>query len=50
MALFRNYYECDDCGRRWQDEWWCQCDDDCPNCGARHISPFKSQDAAGDGE
>lgn len=50
MALFCNYYECDDCGHRWQDEWSCQCDDDCSNCGARHMSPYKSQDADGDGE
>ena len=41
---FRNYYHCDDCGHEWQDEWSAMCDDDCPNCGARHWSPYKSED------
>ncbi|MGC2123274.1 MAG: hypothetical protein WA652_10515 [Xanthobacteraceae bacterium] len=39
MAWYRNYYECDPCGYEWQDEWPCMCDDDCPECGARHMSP-----------
>ena len=32
-ALFRNYYQCDRCGHKWTDDWSCQCDDDCPECG-----------------
>ena len=47
--MFRNFYECDDCGHEWEDIWSCQCDDDCPECGARHMTPFKSEDAE-DGE
>jgi DNA-directed RNA polymerase subunit RPC12/RpoP len=43
-AWFLNYYRCDDCGGEWTDEWSCQCDDDCPHCGARHLSPYKSDD------
>ncbi|MFZ0525389.1 MAG: hypothetical protein WA776_12140 [Xanthobacteraceae bacterium] len=39
MAWYRSYYECDRCGYEWQDEWSCMCDDDCPECGARHMSP-----------
>src|SRR3979490_412886 len=31
--------------RTWTDEWSAQCDDDCPHCGARHMSPYKSEDA-----
>ncbi len=44
MAWYRNYYECARCGRRWSDEWSCMCDDDCPHCGARHMTPYESDD------
>jgi hypothetical protein len=42
MAWFRNHYDCDRCGGDWTDEWSCTCDDDCPHCGARHMSPTDS--------
>jgi predicted nucleic acid-binding Zn-ribbon protein len=45
MAWFRNYYRCTRCGHEWTDEWSAMCDDDCPHCGARHMSPLKSEDA-----
>ena len=44
MAWYRNYYRCARCGGDWPDEWSCMCDDDCPHCGARHMSPFESDD------
>jgi len=44
MAWFRNHYECARCGSYWTDEWSCTCDDDCPHCGARHMSPVDSED------
>jgi predicted nucleic acid-binding Zn-ribbon protein len=44
MAWFRNFYRCERCGHEWADEWTATCDDDCPRCGARHMSPFKSED------
>jgi hypothetical protein len=44
MAWFRNRYRCSRCGRTWTDEWSCTCDDDCPHCGARHMSPEDSDD------
>lgn len=44
MAWFRNHYLCERCDSPWEDEWSCTCDDDCPRCGARHMSPFKSDD------
>jgi DNA-directed RNA polymerase subunit RPC12/RpoP len=44
MAWYRNYYKCARCGRHWPDEWSCMCDDDCPYCGARHMSPADSDD------
>jgi DNA-directed RNA polymerase subunit RPC12/RpoP len=44
MAWYRNYYKCARCGSEWPDEWSCMCDDDCPHCGARHMSPFDSDD------
>jgi len=45
MSWFINYYRCPRCGQTWCDEWSAQCDDDCPHCGERHISPHKSDDA-----
>ena len=44
MAWFLNRYECARCGHRWRDCWSCMCDDDCPHCGARHMSPIDSDD------
>jgi hypothetical protein len=44
MAWFRNHYHCDDCGAQWEDEWSCCCDDECPRCGSKNWSPFKSDD------
>jgi hypothetical protein len=41
---FRNFCRCDNCGNEWTDVWSAQCDDDCPLCGARHMSPYKSED------
>lgn len=46
MALFRNFYLCPDpnCQHDWEDVWSAMCDDDCPECGKRHISPYRSED------
>jgi DNA-directed RNA polymerase subunit RPC12/RpoP len=44
MAWYRNYYTCARCGSDWADEWSCTCDDDCPECGARHMTPRESDD------
>ena len=44
MAWFRNYYVCESCGWEWTDEWSSTSDDDCPDCGARHMSPYESDD------
>ena len=44
MAWFINHYECGRCGGTWRDEWSCMCDDDCPHCGARHMTPAESED------
>ena len=41
---FVNHYTCPGCGHKWKDVWSCMCDDDCPNCGMRHISPTHSDD------
>ena len=44
MAWFRNYYRCEECRYEWDDEWSAMCDDDCAQCGARHMSPYDSDD------
>jgi hypothetical protein len=38
-----NHYRCPDCNTEWQDEWSCQCDDECPVC-ATPYSPYMSED------
>ena len=44
MAWFRNYYRCARCHETWTDEWSCTCEDDCPHCNARHMTPLTSED------
>jgi predicted nucleic acid-binding Zn-ribbon protein len=44
MAWFLNHYKCTRCKRKWADQWSCICDDDCPHCGARHMSPHGSEE------
>jgi hypothetical protein len=41
---FRNHYRCEDCECEWSGEWSCTCDDDCPDCGSRHMEPYESDD------
>lgn len=48
MSLFLNHYKCPRCNTEWDDEWDCMCDDDCPSCGMRHISPHNSEDLGAD--
>jgi hypothetical protein len=43
MAWFLNFYRCDRCERVWTDEWSCTCDDECPHCGRRDMTPFNSE-------
>jgi hypothetical protein len=42
MAWYLNHYTCARCGKDWSDEWSCMCDDDCPHCGAWHMSSIDS--------
>ena len=44
MAWYRNHYKCYCCEEVWEDNWSCACDDECPRCGARNVSPFDSDD------
>jgi hypothetical protein len=41
-----NHYKCPECEHEWSGEWDCQVDDDCPNCGTRHISPTRSEETS----
>ncbi len=45
-TLFLNHYTCVLCGTSWEDQWNCQCDDDCPRCGTT-MTPHKSEVVAG---
>ncbi|MEY5098682.1 MAG: hypothetical protein RJA36_1401 [Pseudomonadota bacterium] len=40
-CVWRNHYECDQCGAEWTDDWSCQCNDHCPGCDAE-IEPTNS--------
>lgn len=44
---FQNYYRCPECMEEWSDVWTATCDDDCPKCGTRHISPYDSEELKG---
>jgi hypothetical protein len=44
MSWFLNFYRCEDCNRVWTDQWSCTCDDECPYCGFRDMTPFNSED------
>ena len=44
MAWFRNYYRCEQCRSEWEDEWSSMCEDDCPTCGSRHMTPYDGDD------
>lgn len=39
-CVWQNHYLCE-CGATWDDEWSCQCDDECPSCGDT-VSPEDS--------
>lgn len=43
-CVWLNHYrcECDPAGTFWEDEWSCQCDDECPVCG-HDLSPHHSE-------
>ena len=43
MVWFCNHYKCERCGCEWMDEWSAMSDDDCPDCGYRHMTPFDSE-------
>jgi len=40
-VLYRNFYECSECGSVWTDEWDCMCNDRCPKCCCE-IEPYDS--------
>ena len=44
MAWFLNHYKCERCKGTWSDQWSCTCDDECPHCGARDMTPAESED------
>ena len=44
-SWFINHYTCPRCKHQWDDRWTATCDDDCPECGLRHITPTHSDDA-----
>jgi hypothetical protein len=44
MGWFLNRYVCEECDCEWVDEWSATCDDDCPHCGSRHMTPYYSID------
>jgi hypothetical protein len=46
----RNWYECKDCGCNWYNVWDCEVDDDCPGCGSKHCTPYKTEAITPTGE
>ena len=44
MAWFLNSINVSAASSRGRIEWSCMCDDECPHCGARDMTPFDSED------
>jgi predicted RNA-binding Zn-ribbon protein involved in translation (DUF1610 family) len=42
--LWENHYTCPRCGHDWYDEWECQVNDECPECGLSDIQPDESRE------
>jgi len=40
-----NFYHCPECEHEWDDRWMATCDNSCPRCGMRNVSPYNSIDA-----
>ena len=40
-TLYRNCYECSECGTKWTNEWDCVCNDCCPKCSTE-TEPYDS--------
>jgi predicted Zn-ribbon and HTH transcriptional regulator len=40
------YYECPDCGFKWEDEWDYICDSECPDCGCRNVEAAGFEDVS----
>ncbi len=47
ITRFENHYRCPQCSKEWSDVWSATCDDTCPYCGARNISPYDSEELNG---
>ncbi len=41
--FFNNHYRCSRCGHQWSFVWTDQRSDDCPNCGAKAMTPRTSE-------
>ena len=44
VMRFRNFYRCPKCGHEWDDCWDSMCNDECPECGIKDITPFNSEE------
>jgi len=41
---FLNHYTCPKCNYYWEDAWDQVVEDDCPQCGFRHVKPEETTD------
>lgn len=44
MAWYNNRYVCPECGAVWDSDWSARCNDECPDCECRDITPVSSDD------
>lgn len=42
MTTYENEYRCPGCGHEWNDHADSGCDDECPECGERAVTPVRS--------
>jgi hypothetical protein len=41
----RNLFQCPICEHEWSDIWTSEAAEDCPNCGARNVTPYDTEEA-----
>jgi hypothetical protein len=44
MAWFRNFYQCENCDAKWEGEWSCMVDEECPICADRDVTPYDADE------
>lgn len=44
VPRFTNFYVCPQCETAWDDTWTATCNDTCPKCGTKDVTPTRLED------